>query len=56
MKRVVLMDLDYNEIKEFNSIKECSKEVNISSSAIVQCCSDKYKSLRTSKFRFKYKD
>jgi group I intron endonuclease len=51
-KKVAQYSLDNNFIKEFNSISDASKYVNISRSSIQRCCDGKYKSTRN--FMWKY--
>lgn len=45
-KKVVQYDLNMNKIREFNSIIECSKTLNIGRSSISDSCSGKYKTTK----------
>lgn len=51
-KPVIQYDMQGNFIKRYNSIKEASEEINISSSGINNCCKRRIKS--TNGFRFTY--
>lgn len=52
-KKVAQYDLQLNKIKEFNSQKEASKELNICYSSISKCCLEKLKTAGGFIFRFK---
>lgn len=53
-RKVVQLDMDEKEIKNFNSIIECSKELNIHRSSINRVCLGHYKSAKG--FKFKYEN
>lgn len=52
-KKVVQMDLDGNDLKIFNSIKEASEETGISAQEISQACKNPKKITREFKWKFK---
>lgn len=51
-KKVAQYDLQLNKIKEFNSQKEASKELNICCTSISKCCLEKQKTAGGFIFRF----
>ncbi len=53
-RSVIQMDLDENDIREFGSILEASRETGVSTPAIKRCCSGRVKNPR--KFKWKYKE
>lgn len=53
-RKIVQLDMNGKEIKKFNSIIECSKELNIHRSSINRVCSGHYKSAKG--FKFKYEN
>lgn len=42
-KKINVYDIDYNFIRQFNSIKEAAQELNVDASGIVKVCKHKYK-------------
>ena len=53
-RKVVQLSMNGDEIKRYNSIIECSKELNIHRSSINRVCSGYYKSAKG--FKFKYEN
>lgn len=53
-RKIVQLDMNGKEIKKFNSIIECYKELNIHRSSINRVCSGHYKSAKG--FKFKYEN
>tara|TARA_Y100000389_G_scaffold200323_1_gene240509 strand:- start:30870 stop:31046 length:177 start_codon:yes stop_codon:yes gene_type:complete len=51
-KKVAQYDLQLNKIKEFNSQKEASKELNICHASISKCCLEKQKTAGDFIFKF----
>jgi hypothetical protein len=51
-KKIIQYDLQMNKIKEFNSQKEASKQLNISYTSINKCCLNKQKT--AGRFIFKF--
>ena len=51
-KKIAQYDLQLNKIKEFNSQKEASKELNICYSSVGKCCLEKQKTACNFIFRF----
>lgn len=54
IKKVVQYDLQMNKIREFDSVREASRILNISGNGIGDCCQNKAKS--AGKYIFKYLD
>lgn len=52
-KSILCYDLDGNFIKEYDCIKDASKELNLNSSHIVRVCKKQLN--KTGKYKFKYK-
>ena len=53
-RKIIQLDMNGSEIKKFNSIIECSKELAIHRSSINRVCLGEYKSAKG--FKFKYEN
>jgi len=54
-KKVIQYDINMNKINEFISIKDASKNLNLSTSTITNCCNQKTKYTKKDKYIFRFK-